>query len=151
MAELDSKDTELIALLRRDARMSLSDLAAAVGLSRVTVRNRIARLREAGTIVGFTVVLAEDVRESPVRGLMMLGIEGRGTDRLLRVLGGLSEVRALHTTNGKWDVIVELGTETLEALDAVLARIRRLEGVATSETSLLLATRLSTRSAAVAN
>ncbi len=105
MAELDSKDTELIALLRRDARMSLSDLAAAVGLSRVTVRNRIARLREAGTIVGFTVVLAEDVRESPVRGLMMLGIEGRGTDRLLRVLGGLSEVRALHTTNGKWDVI----------------------------------------------
>ena len=50
-------------------------------------------------------------------------------------------MRAIHTTNGRWDLIVELGTETLEDLDAALSRIRKLDGVATSETSLLLATR----------
>jgi DNA-binding Lrp family transcriptional regulator len=49
-------------------------------------------------------------------------------------------VRATHTTNGRWDVIVEIGTETLEALDKVLAQIRRFEGIAQSETSLLLNT-----------
>jgi len=142
---MDNQDAEIIAGLRRDARMSLSDLASLVGLSRVTVRTRLNRLQADGVIVGFTAVLAEDVRETPVRGLMMLGIEGRGADRVVRVLSGFSEVRAVHTTNGKWDVIVELGTETLEALDVVLSRIRRLEGVATSETNLLLATRMTTR------
>ncbi len=142
---MDERDSQIIAELRRDSRISLSDLSATVGLSRVTVRNRLHKLQANGTIVGFTVVLAEDVRETPVRGLMMLGIEGRGTDRVVRALKGLSAVRALHTTNGKWDVIVELGTETLEALDDVLARIRRLEGVATSETNLLLATRMTSR------
>ena len=75
----------------------------------------------------------------------MLGIEGRGTDRVLRNLGGISAVQAIHTTNGKWDVIVELGTDTLETLDGVLTKIRRLEGVTTSETSLLLATQMTTR------
>ncbi len=142
---MDERDSQIIAELRRDSRISLSDLSATVGLSRVTVRNRLGKMQANGTIVGFTVVLAEDVRETPVRGLMMLGIEGRGTDRVVRALKGLSAVRALHTTNGKWDVIVELGTETLEALDDVLARIRRLEGVATSETNLLLATRMTSR------
>ena len=88
-------------------------------------------------------VLRQDRLSDPVRGLMMIGIEGRGTDRILRQLQGMAEVRALHTTNGRWDVIVELGTDTLEALDQALSRIRRLDGVATSETSLLLSTRKS--------
>ncbi|WP_417524035.1 Lrp/AsnC family transcriptional regulator [Marinovum sp.] len=140
---MDATDQKLIAALRHDARASLSDLAARLGLSRTTVRARIERLQARGEIVGFTVVLKGDAARDPVRGLMMIGIEGRGTDRILRHLAGLAEVRALHSTNGRWDVIAEIGTETLEAFDAVLAQIRRLDGVAQSETSLLLSTRKS--------
>ena len=143
MGEMDDIDRKLISALRNDARASLSDLAILLGVSRTTVRGRIERLRQRGDILGFTVVLQEDTKRDPVRGLMMLGIEGRGTDRIVRQLTGLTEVRAVHSTNGRWDLILELGTETLEGLDEVLGRIRRLDGVATSETSLLLATRKS--------
>ena len=142
---MDKYDAKIIAELRRDSRISLSDLGSVVGLSRVTVRTRLTRLQAEGVIIGFTVVLADDILENPVRGLMMLGIEGRGADRISRMLGGMTAVQAVHSTNGKWDLIVELGTETLKALDDVLAKIRRLEGVSTSETSLLLATRMTTR------
>lgn len=142
---MDEIDHRLVAALRRDARASLSELGATLGLSRTTVRTRLEKLRRTGDILGFTVVLKEDVGRDAVRALMMLGIEGRGTDRILRHLGGFPEVRALHSTNGRWDVIVELGTAGLEALDDVLARIRRLDGVATSETSLLLSTKKSAR------
>lgn len=145
MAILDDADQRLIALLRRDSRMSVSDLAQELGLSRGTVRARIARLTGDGTIAGFTVLLREDAAQNPVRGLMMLGIEGRGTDRIIHRLTGLPAVQAVHTTNGKWDLIAEIGTDTLEALDAVLAAIRRIEGVVTSETSLLLTTRRAAR------
>ncbi|MGI3210125.1 Lrp/AsnC family transcriptional regulator [Roseovarius tibetensis] len=137
---MDATDTALISMLRHDARASLSDLAIGLGVSRTTVRARIERLRARGEIIGFSVVLRGDAARDPVRGLMMLGIEGRGTERILRQLGGLSAVRAMHTTNGRWDVIVEIGTETLEALDRVLAQIRRFDGIASSETSLLLNT-----------
>lgn len=141
---MDNSDTKILAELRRNARISLSDLAHTVGLSRVTVRSRLTKLQEDGVIVGFTVVLAEDIEEQPIRSLMMLGIEGRGADRITRVLRGLSAVKAIHSTNGKWDLILELGSETLPELDAVLSRIRKLDGVSTSETNLLLATQMTT-------
>jgi DNA-binding Lrp family transcriptional regulator len=138
---MDKTDERLIAALRHDARASLSDLALQLNLSRTTVRTRIERLQRGGEIVGFTVVLKGDAARDPVRGLMMIGIEGRGAVRITRQLQGLREVRAIHSTNGRWDLIVELGTGTLEDLDAALARIRNLDGVSTSETSLLLATK----------
>ncbi|MEO0939721.1 MAG: Lrp/AsnC family transcriptional regulator [Pseudomonadota bacterium] len=138
---MDEMDNALIAALRHDARASLSDLAGVLGVSRATVRTRLERLRARGEIVGFSVVLRADVQPDPVRGLMMIGIEGRGTDRILRQLSGMPEVRTLHSTNGRWDVIAEIGTPTLEAFDEVLFRIRRLDGVVASETSLLLSTR----------
>lgn len=144
---MDSQDMAIISELRRNARASISDLATIVGLSRATVRNRLDRLQTEGTIIGFTAILADDLREHPVRGLMMLGIEGRGTDRIVRTIGGLSDVKAVHSTNGKWDLIVEVGTQTLEDLDAVLAKVRRIDGVMSSETNLLLATHMTTRTA----
>ena len=138
---MDETDERLISALRSDARASLSDLALGLGMSRTTVRARLARLQQRGDVVGFSVITRADVARDPVRGLMMIGIEGRGTDRIIRALGGMAELRAVHSTNGRWDVIVEIGTETLEAFDAVLGRIRRLDGVVASETSLLLRTR----------
>ena len=140
---MDETDNELIAALRHDARASLSDLAARLKISRTTVRSRIERLRGRGDILGFSVVMREDMLADPVRGLMMIGIEGRGTERILRQLNGMAEVRAVHTTNGRWDVIVEVGTDTLETFDGVLSRIRRLDGVSVSETNLLLSTKKS--------
>ena len=138
---MDKMDERLIAALRHNARASISELALRLDMSRSTVRSRLDRLQQRGDIVGFTVVLREDRLTDPIRALTFLGIEGRGTDRIVRQLHGFSEVRAIHTTNGRWDLIVEIGTETLEALDRALGRIRRIEGIATSETSLLLATR----------
>ncbi|MFC3614899.1 Lrp/AsnC family transcriptional regulator [Lutimaribacter marinistellae] len=138
---MDKTDEKLIAALRRDARASLSDLAIGLNLSRTTVRARIERLQERGDILGFTVVTKADALRDPVRALMMIGIEGRGANRITRQLQGLTEVRAIHSTNGRWDLIVELGTETLEDLDRALSRVRSFEGVQSSETNLLLATR----------
>jgi len=140
---MDNTDMRLISALRHDARASLSDLSLQLGLSRTTVRARMEKLQNRGEIIGFSVVLREDTLRDPVRGLMMIAIEGRGTEKIIRQLQGMSELRAVHSTNGRWDVIVEIGTDTLESFDAVLFRIRRLEGVMSSETSLLLSTRKS--------
>lgn len=137
---MDETDDALIAALRHDARASLSDLAATLGVSRTTVRARLSRLQAHGEIVGFSVITRADVARDPVRGLMMIGIEGRGAARIKRQLGAMSELRAVHSTNGRWDLIVEIGSATLHDFDRVLDRIRQLDGVVASETSLLLST-----------
>jgi DNA-binding Lrp family transcriptional regulator len=76
---------------------------------------------------------------------MLIEIEGHAADRVIRSLGGFSEVSQIHTTNGRWDLVIELGTETLADLDGVLRKIRLIPGITGSETSLLLATPRSTK------
>ncbi|MAS13545.1 MAG: AsnC family transcriptional regulator [Nitratireductor sp.] len=142
---MDELDERLIILLRHDARRSISDLAMDLGTSRATVRARMQRLEKAGHIVGYTVILRADTVEAPVRGITMVEIEGRSTDRVIHALEGFPEVSAIHTTNGRWDIVLELGASTLTDLDAVLRRIRLIPGIVNSETSLLLATPHSTR------
>lgn len=141
MIELDETDQALIAELRRDGRASWSDLALRLGLARATVRARMERLLARGDIAGFTVVTRSDVGTMPVRGLMMIAIEGRGQERITARLNGMPEVLAVHSTSGRWDLIAELGTRTLEELDGLILRVRNLEGVLGSETNLLLSTR----------
>ena len=138
---LDEMDQRLIAELRRDGRASFSDLAERLALSRATVRARMERLAAKGEIAGFTVLTRSDVADAPVRGLMMIGIEGRGGEKVMARLAGIPAVLAVHSTNGKWDLIAELGSVTLLELDDVINRVRNLDGVMTSETNLLLSTR----------
>ncbi|MEO9613731.1 MAG: Lrp/AsnC family transcriptional regulator [Nitratireductor sp.] len=142
---MDPLDQKLITLLRHDARRSISDLAMALSVSRATVRAHMERLERSGDILGYTVILRADAVDQRVRGIMMIEIEGHAADRVIRALGGFAEVATVHTTNGRWDLVVELGTASLSEFDAVLRRIRLIPGITGSETSLLLATPRSTK------
>ena len=141
MSKLDEMDHRLVAELRRDGRASISDLADRLAVSRATIRARFDRLLAAGEIVGFTALTRADVQDAPVRGMMMIGIEGRGAEKITSRLTGMAAVMAVHSTSGKWDLIVELATESLIELDDILRRIRNLDGVMNSETNLFLSTR----------
>jgi DNA-binding Lrp family transcriptional regulator len=142
---MDDTDQQLLTLLRHNGRRSISDLAAELGLSRATVRARIERMENHGDIVGYTVILRADAISMPVRGIVLIEVEGRAADRVIDTLGGFPEVSAVHTTNGKWDIVVEFATQSLTDLDTVLRRIRLIPGVNASETNLLLATPRSTK------
>jgi DNA-binding Lrp family transcriptional regulator len=110
-------------------------------LSRATVKARTDRLVEKGVIQGFTVVLKSGADAARVKAVMMVEIEGVATDRVAKRLTGIPQVRAIHSTNGKWDLVVDIETESLEEFDTVLREMRALEGIITSETSLLLSRR----------
>jgi len=145
MEGMDDLDQRLVTLLRHNGRRSVSDLALELGVSRATVRSRMERLERSGDIVGYTVILRADAVSLPVRGIMLIEVEGRAADRVVDALGGFPEVSAIHTTNGKWDLVVELGAANLTDFDGILRRIRLIPGVIASETNLLLATPRSTR------
>jgi len=137
---MDTLDRRLLALLRENARASIASLAKALGVARGTVQNRIARLERDGTIVGYSVRLKPQVEEHRIRALMTIAVEGNRIESVIAAMRGDPAVGALHSTNGRWDIVAELRAESLAAFDEVLGRIRRLEGISSTETSLLLST-----------
>ena len=137
---VDDLDHKLLALLRGDGRTSVASLAKKLGVARGTVQNRMARLEADGTILGYTVRLKPDVQEHHIRALMTIAVEGNQVDAVVKALRGEPDVAALHSTNGRWDLVAELRTDNLASFDRLLARISRMPGVSSSETSLLLTT-----------
>ena len=137
---MDDTDRQLIGLLRNDARASIASLAKALGVSRGTVQNRMQRLSAGGTIVGYTVRLKPDVEEQRIHAFMTVAVEGTQVDAVIKALRGEPAVTALYSTNGRWDIVAELRADSLEGFDRVLGRVRLIEGISQTETSLLLST-----------
>jgi len=137
---MDDLDHKLLGLLRADARASAAALAKTLRVSRGTVQNRIARLQASGVIQAFTVRTRAALEDNRVRAIMTIAIEGERSRAVVQALRGLPEVAAIHTTNGRWDLVVELDTGTLSEFSRLLDQIRTVDGIAATETSILLAT-----------
>jgi DNA-binding Lrp family transcriptional regulator len=137
---VDALDRRLLALLRENARASIASLAKKLGVARGTVQNRLSRLERDGTIVGYSVRLKPQVEEHRIRAFMTIAVEGNRIDVLVAALRGDPAVGALHSTNGRWDIVAELRADSLASFDQVLGRIRQLDGISSTETSLLLST-----------
>ena len=104
---MDDLDHQLIGLLRQDSRLPVASLAAATGVSRATVKARIDRLVENGTIEAFTIRLGAELRHAEVRAIVLIEVEGKAADHVAQRLRGVPEVRALYSTNGRWDFVVD--------------------------------------------
>jgi DNA-binding Lrp family transcriptional regulator len=137
---MDEIDRKLVALLRTDARAPVARLARSVNLSRGAVQNRIDKMLAAGEIIGFTLRSPPESDAGRVRAIMGIAVEGERSAAVLRALRGLPEVEAVHTTNGRWDMIAELSTDSLAGFSNALDNIRLIDGISATETSLLLKT-----------
>jgi len=136
---LDDTDQRLIALLRRDARMTTAALADKLGVSRGTVTNRLRKLEDQQVIQGYTVRLRPDAEPQGIRAWMAVEVEGNQTREVVAHLMGEPGLVALHDTNGRWDLMAELSAGSTAELSQVLERIRLIKGIRHTETSILLA------------
>ena len=134
----DDLDRRITALLRADGRASLSKIADTLGVARGTVQSRLERLLETGTLLGFTARVREDYDVNTVRAVMMIEVVGKSTTQVIRKLRGMTEIHALHTTNGNWDLVADIRADNLSEFDRILREIRLIDGISNSETSLLL-------------
>jgi len=136
---LDDTDHALIALLRKDARTPVATLAAKLKVSRGTVANRLRKLEDAHVIVGYTVRLKPEAEPNQIRAWMGVVVEGNQTRAVIASLMGEPAVAALHDTNGRWDLLAELQVPSMAELSVALERVRLIKGIASTETSILLA------------
>lgn len=135
---MDDIDHQLITLLRGDARLPVSSLAQKLRLSRTTVQKRIDKLESSGVILAYTIKVKSDAVSHQIRAQMNIALEGNSANTVHAALRALPAVQSLYTTNGKWDVIAEIRADNLEVLNLVLGKIRCIEGIAASETNILL-------------
>lgn len=134
---LSKTDRNILAALRADARMSITELAAATGTSRATAKSRLDALKSSGRIRRFTIETDVDV-EGEIKAIAMVELQGKMSRAVIRTLSKIPEVSTIYSTNGVWDLVVEIKTDSLVRFDFVLREIREVPGVLKSESCLLL-------------
>ena len=137
---VDERDRQLIELLRVDCRQSIADLARALNVSRSTVKERMERLEKRGVVKGYSLVLSDEYARGRVSAYVMIGLES-GKSHVIAQLKNITQIRKAYAVSGNYDLTVLVEADSVEALDTVLDRIRALEGIASTLTSVILSTK----------
>ncbi len=137
---MDDLDRRLVALLRGNARTPTAALAKQLKVSRGTVQNRLDRLQAAGTLLGYTIRLGDTDDAGRVRAVSTIQIEGGRMAAVVAALRDVPAIKAVHSTNGRWDLVAELDAPDLAEFSSALDAIRAVTGVVATESSLLLTT-----------
>ncbi|MBN7797943.1 Lrp/AsnC family transcriptional regulator [Parahaliea mediterranea] len=141
MKALDHTDRQLINLLTRNARASTSALARALGVSRSTVQDRIARLEQRQIIEGYTLRFNDGFDQRQLRAHVMIQVNPKQGQRVEAALQDMEAVKTLQTVSGVFDLVTSVQTATTEEMDIVLDGIRALPGVEKTTTSIVLTTK----------
>jgi len=140
--EIDGKAWKLLAALQANARLSLTELAQAVGLSVPAVSERLRRLEEAGVIRGYRTEVAPDKLGYPLQALIGITVPQPYKPTLLALLDGMPEVLECHHVTGQDSYVFRLVARDVAHLEATLARINHL---GETRTSLILSTPITPR------
>ena len=133
---MDAIDRTLLDLLAEDASQPLKTLAAEVGLSRSSVRDRILRLRAQGVIRRFTIEIG--LADGNVGGMLFIRLAQTPDPITVQAISTRPEVARCYSLSGPIDLLVELRGQDVSSVNRVRDEIARLPGVADVETSLIL-------------
>lgn len=138
---MNDLDASIIALLKRNARMSVTQMAHELGASRVTIDAHIKKMEQSGVIAGYTVTLGAEEFQQNVSGWILINVDANKEAAAIRNLSSMPEIVRLFTTTGRWDLAAEIQTQTLETFDTAISRLRQTPGIKETDTSLLLSSR----------
>ncbi len=138
---MNEKDKPLLSLLRRNARMSITDLSRRLGVSRTTVQQRLSRLEESGAISGYTLRLGPSLVQSGIQAHANLRTEPRSNQEIVRALEKIPAIDTLYTVSGKIDLIAIIQVDSAMELDRTLDRISAIAGIISTETAVILNTK----------
>lgn len=136
---MDKTDRKIIDLLASDARRSLADIGAQVGLSTSAVNDRVRRLTASGALRNFTVAADPESLGLPVLAFLWLALSERADEAAFCAFAaGAPQIEECHHVTGAWSYLLKLRLGALSDVEPFLKDLKSRGFVARSETMLAL-------------
>ncbi len=137
IGRIDAIDEAIIGLLQEDGRRTYGELAREVDLSEAATRQRVNRLRSAGTL---RIVAVTDPIALGLRTVAMVGIRVSGDVRAVAArLASVDAIEYVVISSGSFDLLTEIVCEDeARLLDIINDEIRAIEGVVQTESFIYL-------------
>jgi Lrp/AsnC family leucine-responsive transcriptional regulator len=137
---VDAVDRQILAILRRNGRASVSEIARAVSLSPAPVSRRIDRLEKTGVIRGYA-ALIDDHDSGTLEAFTEIRLAGgTETGELGDIVKDIPEVREFFTIAGDPDALVHLRVDDVDHLQRVVNALRRTGKLTGTKTLIVMHT-----------
>lgn len=142
MIHLSDRDCAMIEVMRRSGRISVTELADTLGVSRSTAQKRLERLEGSGVIESYTCVVAAEYRQGWVKAHVLVTVAPKMMDPVVAHLSNVSGIEEAHSVSGDIDLIVVITAPTVQKIEASVDEIITVPGVERTRTSIILSTRI---------
>ena len=141
---MDAIDRKILAVLQREGRLAVTDLAEKVGLSPTPCARRMARLEGDGIITGYGARVDPAKLGLPLTVFVFVELERQSHATLAafeRAIRHFPEVAECHLMTGSRDILLKVLAADLAAFDRFLEdRLVHIEGIRSTRTSFSLRT-----------
>ncbi len=110
MHEFDRVDRKILDILQRDGRISITDLAQAVGLSATPCAERVRRLERNGVITGYHARVSPQALGKTLLVFLEIKLSAKSDavfEKIRKELDGMPEVMECHLVSGDFDYLVK--------------------------------------------
>ncbi len=141
MNNLDHHDKAILLELQRDSRQTYAEIGASVGLSAASVHSRVKTLEKRGIIKGFSARVDARALGLPVLAFVSVRTDGSTSCFLIApTFKQFSEIEECYSVAGDTDIMLKVRTNTPEALEELLYRVKQIPGVSRTNTVVTLST-----------
>ncbi len=134
---------ELLAIIEKNSRIDLKELAVILGVEEIDVVNELAALEAEGIVCGYhTMINWEKTSIDKVTALIEVRVtpqRGQGFDTIAERIYKYPEVRSVYLISGGYDLMVILEGKTLrEVSNFVSDKLSTLDSVLSTATHFIL-------------
>jgi DNA-binding Lrp family transcriptional regulator len=140
--ELGEKDQQLIGLLRENGRLSVSEIARKMAVSRTAAQMRLQKLERNGVIDGYSLRLSPTYLKNRVRALVMIKFPPGRRAEIEAALAEIPQLTSLYSISGKFDMSAVISAPSMGELDTTIDKIGCLEGIDETMSSIILSTKI---------
>lgn len=134
----DAVDEGILREMAINARATLADLSAAVGLSVSAVQTRVRRLESRGLITGYRAIIDPEAVGKPLAAFIAITpLDPAQPDNAPHLLEHLAEIEACHSVAGAASYILFVRVASPLRLEGLIREIRTAAAVSTETTVVL--------------
>jgi DNA-binding Lrp family transcriptional regulator len=134
---VDKFDQQILALLRADARVPVSQIARAVNLSRSAVSERIRQLEQRGIISGYHAQVAPPA-DAGIKAYLELFYQGGRCENYVERMRSFSEVRRCSGISGETDMLVYIEAPSMQRFSEIRGEIENYPGMQKVKTHVVV-------------
>lgn len=133
---MDSKDKQILQLLKKNGRESYGNLGKKVGLSEGAIRKRIKTLRNLGIIRRFTIKIGEVEGTEAI--ILLATSPSSPTQEVSKRIKEISNVETIYEVTGEYDIIAIINGMNIVEVNECIEKIRRVKGIMKTNTMIVL-------------